>query len=155
MMSHRSVPLYSALPFTARVSPPHRRFTSLSFGSIFESQVRSSQVPPFRRTTASLGILKDGGGGSALVTQRLRCVFFSLNYEAFMITIWSGVSLAARLLFLHVLRYSVRHSRIRLFGELAGEQSVLCDAPLIPITAFESSKKMTQIHIWHGNNKTT
>lgn len=68
---------YSALSFSPCVSPPHRHFTSLSFGSIFESQVRSSQVPPFRRTTACPGILKEGSG-NALVTQSLCCVFIEL-----------------------------------------------------------------------------
>lgn len=64
---------YCALPFSPCVSPPHRRFTSLSFGSIYESQVRSSQVLPFCRTTACLGILKEGSG-NVLVTQSLCCV---------------------------------------------------------------------------------
>lgn len=68
---------YSALSFSPRVSPPHRRFTSLSFGSIFESQVRSSQVLPFRRTTTSPGILREDSG-NVLVTQRLCCVFIEL-----------------------------------------------------------------------------
>ena len=68
---------YSVLSFSPCVSPPHRRFTSLSFGSIYESQVRSSQVLPFRRTTARLGILKEDSG-NVLVTQSLRCVFIEL-----------------------------------------------------------------------------
>lgn len=54
---------------------------------------------PFCRTTACLGILKEGSG-NVLVTQSLCCVcVFLLNYEEFMIAIGSGVSLSARLLF--------------------------------------------------------
>lgn len=68
---------YSGLSFSPCVFTPHRRFTSLSFGSISESQVRSSQVLPFRRTTACLGILKEDSG-NVLVTQSLCCVFIEL-----------------------------------------------------------------------------
>lgn len=88
---------YSALSFSPRVSPPHCRFTFLSFGSIFKSQVRSSQVLPFRRALMCLEILREDVG-NVLVTQSLRCVFL-LNYKEFMLVILSGSSLSGKLLF--------------------------------------------------------
>lgn len=68
---------YCVLSFSPCVSVPHCCFTSLSFASIYESQVRSSQVLPFCRTTACRGILKEDSG-NVLVTQSLCCVFIEL-----------------------------------------------------------------------------
>lgn len=97
---------HCVLALPARVSPPHRRFTSLSFASIYESRVRSSQVLPFRCTTALLGILKDDSWKRIGYTKSVLFFFsfppfyfFLLNYEEFMVAIWSGVSLSAELLF--------------------------------------------------------
>lgn len=73
----REVSYYSAISFSSFVSPPHCHLASFSFGSILESQVRSSQVLPFHHTTASLRILKEDSG-NVLVTQRLCCIFIEL-----------------------------------------------------------------------------
>lgn len=72
-MSYRSVLLLCAS--SPCVSPLHCRLTSLSSGSIFESQVRSSQVLPFRHTTMCLWILKEDTG-NVLVRQSLHSIFF-------------------------------------------------------------------------------
>lgn len=128
---------YSALLFSPCVSPAHLRFTTLSFGSIFESQVRSSQVLPFRRTTACLGILKEDSG-NVLVTQSLCCVFIELwrIYDSNLI--WCITFSSA--LVLHVLRYSAALEYLSLWG-VGREQSMPCDAPLIPITALSLQRK--------------
>lgn len=143
---------HCVLSLPARVSPPHRCFTSLSFASIYESRVRSSQVLPFRCTTALLGILKDDSWKRISYTKSVLVFFFLLNYEEFMIAIWSGVS---ALLFCMFQIWCTTRASVSLGSWQGAEHAVRCCAP--PNHSFDSSKKnmMTQIHIWHSNNKTT
>lgn len=82
---------YSTLPFTPGVSPPHRHFTSLSSGSIYKSQVRSSQVLQSRHTTVTLGILK-GDGARVAIAPRLRWwrFFFIIELQRIYGNNWIG-----------------------------------------------------------------
>lgn len=133
---------HCALPFSPCVSPPHRHFTSLSFGSIYESQVRSSQVLPFCRTTACLGILKEGSG-NVLVTQSLLCFFFHFFYWI-MKNLWWQLDLVYHFQqgsCSACLRYSAALECLVSLGSWQGaKHAVRCSAR--PNHSFDSSKKI-------------
>lgn len=109
---------HCVLSLPARVSPPHCRFTSLSFASIYESRVRSSQVLPFRCTTALLGILKDDSWNRISYTKSVLVFFF--------IELWrihdSDLIWCIGALVLHV-SDMVQHLSVCVFGELAGSRA--------------------------------
>lgn len=121
---------HCVLALPARVSPPHRRFTSLSFASIYESRVRSSQVLPFRSTTALLGILKDHSWKRIGYTKSVLFFFSSFSpFYFFFIELWRiyGSDLIWCITFggalvLHVSDI-VQHLSVCLFGELAGSRA--------------------------------
>lgn len=117
--------------FSPCVSPPHRHFTSLSFGSILESQVRSSQVLPFQCTTARLGILREVSENVRDTQSQLCFYWIMMNLlQQFDAVYHSQLSSCSA-----CLRYSAALDYQCLWG-VDREWRKLCDAPLIQITAL-------------------